>query len=137
MRYPSRAWPEKNPGFCTCRKRDGAATSALQAPSLAPSSGLGPANDTNAGPVVPATPAPAGPSGTVAAASFTAMRKVVEFKEMGMGALANTCGLGMALKAMADSEKNPILIDGASLKCVTVCCLALYNCNHRRLWLVD
>jgi hypothetical protein len=30
-----------------------------------------------------------------------------------MGALANTCGLGMALKAMADSEKNPILIDGA------------------------
>jgi hypothetical protein len=41
------------------------------------------------------------------------MRKIVEFKEMGMGALASTCGLGMALKAMADSEKNPILIDGA------------------------
>ena len=45
------------------------------------------------------------------------MRKVVEFKEMGTGALANTCGLGMALKAMADSEKNPILIDGAPSLC--------------------
>ena len=45
------------------------------------------------------------------------MRKVVEFKEMGMGALASTCGLGMALKAMADSEKNPILIDGALSLC--------------------
>ena len=116
---------------------DAAATSALQAPSLASSSGQRSANDTNAGPVVPATPAPGEASGIVAAVSFTTMRKVVEFKEMGMGALANTCGLGMALKAMADSEKNPIRIDGASLKCVTVCCLALYNCNHRRLWLVD
>ena len=36
----------------------------------------------------------------------------VEFKEMGMGALAATCGVGMALKAMVDFEKNPILIDG-------------------------
>ena len=69
------------------------------------------------GPVVPAPPAPGEASGTVAAASFTAMRKVVEFKEMGMGALASTCGLGMALKAMADSEKNPILIDGALSLC--------------------
>ena len=83
---------------------DGAATGALQAPSLASSSGQRPANDTNAGPVVPATPAPGKSSGTVAATSFTAMRKVVEFKEMGMGALASACGLGMALKAMADSE---------------------------------
>ena len=43
------------------------------------------------------------------------MRKVVEFKEMGMGDLAHTCGVyvGMALKVMADSEKHPILIDGA------------------------
>ena len=122
----------------------GAATSALQAPSLASSSGLGPANDTNAGPVVPATPAPAEASGTVAARhlSFHSalyvslyslyyvfkmrvslviecrwMRKVVESKEMGMGALANTCGVGMALKTMADSEKNPILIDGAPSLC--------------------
>ena len=94
---------------------DGAATGALQAPSVASSSGQGPANGTNALPVVPVTPAPGEASGTVAAASFTAMRKVVEFKEMGMGALASTCGLGMALKAMADSEKNPILIDGAPL----------------------
>ena len=53
-----------------------------------------PVNDTNAGSVVPATLAPGGASGIVAAASFTAMRKVVEFKEMGMDALANTCGLG-------------------------------------------
>ena len=41
------------------------------------------------------------------------MRKVVEFKEMGIGALANTCGLGIALKTMTDSGKNRILIDGA------------------------
>ena len=95
----------------------GAATGALQAPSLASSSGQRPVNDTNAGPVVPATPAPGEASGTVAAASFTAMRKVIEFKEMGIGALANTCGLGMALKAMADSEKNSILIDGAASLC--------------------
>ena len=96
---------------------DAAATGVLQPPSLASSSGQRTANDTNAGPVVPAPPAPGEASGTVAAASFTAMRKVVEFKEMGMGALANTCGLGMAPKAMADSEKNPILIDGAPLLC--------------------
>ena len=97
---------------------DGAATGALQAPSVASSSGNRPGNDTNALPVVPAAPAPGEASGSVAAASFTTMRKIVEFKEMGMGALASTCGLGMALKAMADSEKNPILIDGA---------LSLYN----------
>ena len=92
---------------------------ALLAPSVASSycSGQRTANGTNAGPVVPATPAPEEASGTIVAASFTAMRKVVEFKEMGMGALANTCGLGMALKAMADSEKNPILIDGAPSLC--------------------
>ena len=36
---------------------DGAATGALQAPSMAPSSGLGPANDTNAAPTVPAASA--------------------------------------------------------------------------------
>ena len=96
---------------------DGVATPELQAPSLAASSGLGPANDTTAGSVVPATPAPGEASGTVAAASFTAMRKVVEFKQMGMGALASACGLGMALKAMADSEKNPILIDGGLSLC--------------------
>ena len=96
---------------------DGAATGALQAPSVASSSGNRnrPGNDTNALPMVPAAPAPGEASGSVAAASFTAMRKIVEFKEMGMGALASTCGLGMALKAMADSEKNPILIDGAPL----------------------
>ena len=96
---------------------DGAATGALQAPSVAPSSGHRPVNGTNALPVVPATPASGEASGTVAAVSFTAMRKVVEFKEMGMGALASTCGLGMALKAMADSEKNPILIEGALSLC--------------------
>ena len=96
---------------------DAAATALLQAPSLASSSGQRTANDTNAGPVVPAPPAPGEASGTVAAASFTTMRKVVEFKEMGMGALASTCGLGMALKAMADSEKNPILIEGALSLC--------------------
>ena len=103
------------PGFCTCRKRDGGwrGNKRVAGPVVGLQQRPGPANDTNAGPVVPATPAPGEASGTVAAASFTAMRKVVEFKEMGMGALANTCGLGMALKAMADSEKNPILIDGA------------------------
>ena len=96
---------------------DAAATGALQPPSLASNIGQRAVNDTNAGPVVPATPAPAETSGTVAAASFTTMRKVVEFKEMGVGALANTCGLCMALKATADSEKNPILIDGAPSLC--------------------
>ena len=96
---------------------DAVATGVLQAPSLASSSGKRTANDTNAGPVVPAPPAPGEASGTVAAASFTTMRKVVQFKEMGMGALVNTCGLGMALKAMAGSEKNPIRIDGAPSLC--------------------
>ena len=96
---------------------DAAATSALQAPSLASSIGQRSGNDTNAGPVVPATPALGEASGTVAAASFPVMRKVVEFKEMGMGVPANTCGLGMASKAMADSEKNLILIDGAPPFC--------------------
>ena len=64
--------------------------------------------------MVPASPAPGEASGTIAAASFTAMRKVVESKEVGMGVLTPVCGVGMALKAMADSEKNPIPIDGAS-----------------------
>ena len=45
------------------------------------------------------------------------MRKVVEFKEIEMDVLANTCGLGMTLKAMADSEKTPILIDSARPLC--------------------
>ena len=67
---------------------DAAATGALQPPSLASSSGQRRGNDTNGGLVVPATPAPGESSGTIAATSFTAMRKVVEFKEMGMGALA-------------------------------------------------
>ena len=99
---------------------DGAATGALLAPSLASSSGRRFVNDTNGGLVVPATPAPGESSGTVAATcytSFTAMRKVVELKQMRMGALASACGLGMALKAMADSEKNPILIDGGPSLC--------------------
>ena len=110
---------EKNPGFVLVENAmvDGAATGALQAPSVASSSGNRPGNDTNALPAVPAAPAPGEASGTVPAASFTAMRKIVEFKEMGMGALASTCGLGMALKAMADSEKNPILIEGALSLC--------------------
>ena len=69
---------------------DGAAAGALQPPSLASNSGQRSVDDTNTGPVVPATPAPGEASGIVAAASFTAMRKVVEFKEMRMGALANT-----------------------------------------------
>ena len=48
---------EKNPGFGIVENAmvDAAATGALQAPSLASSSssGQGPVNDTNAGPVVP------------------------------------------------------------------------------------
>ena len=72
---------------------DAAATGVLQGPSLASSSGQRGVTDTNAGLVVPATPAPGESSGTVAAASFTAMREVVEFKEMGMGALANALGM--------------------------------------------
>ena len=94
-----------------------AATGALQDPSLAPSSGQRPAGGTNALPVAPATPGPGEAPGAVAAASPTAMRKAVEFKGVGMGALASTCGLGMALGAMADSEKNPIPIDGALPLC--------------------
>ena len=67
--------------------------------------------------MVLATPALGEASGTVVAASFTTMRKVVEFKEMGMGVLANTCRLDMALKAMAASEKKPVLNDGAPSLC--------------------
>ena len=50
---------EKNPGFVLVENAmvDGAATGALQAPLVAPSSGLGPTNDTNAAPMVPAAPA--------------------------------------------------------------------------------
>ena len=93
---------------------DAAATGVLQARSLASSSGQRTANDTNAGPVVPAPPAPGEASGTVAAASFTAMRKVVEFKEMGFGALANTCGLGMALKAMQTPKRTLSSLTGSA-----------------------
>ena len=96
---------------------DGAATGALQAPSWASSRCQRPVNATNVGPVVFATAAPEETSGTVAAASPTTMRKVVESRETGMGALANTCGLGMALKAMVDSDKNPIFIDGVPSLC--------------------
>ena len=95
---------------------DGAATGALQAPSLASNISQRSVNDANAGPVVPATPDPGETLGTVAT-SFTTMRKVVEFKELRMGTLANTCGLGIESKAMADSEKNPILIDDAPSLC--------------------
>ena len=44
---------------------DAAATGVVQAPSLASSSGQRTANDTNAGPVVTAPPAPGEASGTV------------------------------------------------------------------------
>ena len=51
--------PEINPGFCTGRKRDGGCrhNRGVAGPSLASSSGQRTANDTNAGPVVPAPPA--------------------------------------------------------------------------------
>ena len=62
---------------------DAAATGALHTPLVASSSGQRPANDTNASPVVPAIPTLGEALGTVAAASSTAMRKVVEFEEMG------------------------------------------------------
>ena len=39
-------------------------------------------------------------------------RKVVQWKEMEMGELCDTCGLGAVLKTMADSEINPIVTDG-------------------------
>ena len=43
---------------------------------------------------------------------FTALRQVVCFKEMEMGELSETCGLGAAIKAMAESEVNPIINEG-------------------------
>ena len=43
---------------------------------------------------------------------FTTLRQVVCFKEMEMGELSETCGLGAAIKAMAESEVNPIINEG-------------------------
>ena len=45
---------------------------------------------------------------TTTSETFVAMRRIVEFKEVDMGQLVTTVGLGAALKAMSDSEKNPI-----------------------------
>ena len=47
---------------------------------------------------------------------FSALRKVVEFKEMAIGELVVECGLSSALRAMADAEVNPIVSDGDNLR---------------------
>ena len=93
---------------------------ALQAPSLAANSGQGPVGDTDAGPVVPAAGAPGDPEGLGyrCCCIFHSDAESYRVQRDGDGCpIARTCGLGMALKAMADSEKNPILIDGAPALC--------------------
>ena len=79
---------------------DVAATGALQTPSLASSSGLGPANDTNAATTVPAVPALA--EGALAnTTSLAAMWGVVEVKE-GLGRTNHwVCGRHMGLSGSA------------------------------------
>ena len=51
---------------------------------------------------------------------FTTLRRVVEVKEMGLGDLCATHGLGACLKTMAEREHNPILQDG---ECVSLLCI--------------
>ena len=51
---------------------------------------------------------------------FTTLRKVVEIKEMELGDLCETHGLGACLKTMAEREHNPILQDG---ECVSSLCI--------------
>ena len=53
------------------------------------------------------------PRGTCGTPSeFTALRKVVEVREMAIGQLVVTCGLSAGLKAMEDAEINPIVNHG-------------------------
>ena len=51
---------------------------------------------------------------------FTTLRRVVEVKEMELGDLCETHGLGACLKTMAEREHNPILQDG---ECVSLPCM--------------
>ena len=51
---------------------------------------------------------------------FTTLRKVVEMKEMELGDLCESHGLGACLKTMAEREHNPILQDG---ECVSSLCI--------------
>ena len=51
---------------------------------------------------------------------FTTLRKVVEIKEMELGDLCESHGLGACLKTMAEREHNPILQDG---ECVSSLCI--------------
>ena len=56
---------------------------------------------------------------------FTAVRKVMEWKELQMGALCEVSGVGAALRAMADSEINPILAEGEQCGNHGCCCSLL------------
>ena len=47
------------------------------------------------------------------ASRFSALRKVVQWKELEIAELCEVSGLGACLKAMADSEVNPIITNGA------------------------
>ena len=47
------------------------------------------------------------------ASRFSALRKVVQWKELEIAELCEVNGLGACLKAMADSEVNPIITNGA------------------------
>ena len=51
---------------------------------------------------------------------FTTLRKVVEIKEMELGDLCESYGLGACLKTMGEREHNPILQDG---ECVSSLCI--------------
>ena len=86
---------------------DAAATGALQAPPLASSSGQGPVNDTNAGPVVPAAAALAEWAPTNTTPPLAAMWGVVEVKE-GLGRTDRwLCGRHMGLGGSAGTKKVP------------------------------
>ena len=62
--------------------------------------------------VAPETPAISHPFTPTPRKEFTALRKVVEFKEMEVGELVARCGLSAGLRAMCDAEINPIVNDG-------------------------
>ena len=80
---------------------DGAATPELQAPSLASSSGLGPANDTNAATTGPAAPALAEGAPTTTTSPLAALWGVVEVKG-GLGRADRwLCGRHMGLGGSA------------------------------------
>jgi hypothetical protein len=107
---------------------DASATDALQVPVVSPV----PLNEGEGHHLVAGAPAESEGSPRRDPPEFKALRKVVEFREMDMGALCATCGLSAALTAMAAQEINPIVTHGESIITLLVMCVSapvLSPCN--------